>query len=132
VIFHDDNRYDGLAGRFFCPNKQILLLSGDGSFGFTITELEAALRQKLPFVAVVANDMCWGIVTVGQRKFCGEDGVIASKTSEIHFDKVADAFGANGIKIEDPRELRKAILEGFSSTRPTIINVPICVAGPFL
>jgi len=120
-----------MAARLVFPSKRILLLSGDGSFGFTITELEAALRQELPFVAVVANDKSWGIVTVGQRRFCGEEGVIASTTSEIRFDRVAEAFGVNGVRVEDPKELGRVILEGFSSTRPTIINVPICVAAPF-
>jgi len=120
-----------IAAKFTFPNKRVLLLSGDGSFGFTITELEVALRYKLPFVAVVANDACWGIAACFQRKFLGAEGVIATQTSEIRFDKVAEAFGAKGVQIEDPSELQSVILEGFSSQRPTIVNVPISIAGPY-
>ena len=108
----------------------MLLLSGDGAFGFTITEIESAVRQRLPFVAVVANDSAWGIVVCEQRRRFGEEGVVSSRTGVIRFDRVAEALGANGIRIEDPKELTSAIKEGFSADRPTIIDVPISIIGP--
>jgi acetolactate synthase-1/2/3 large subunit len=57
-----------MAVRSLYPDKPILLLSGDGSATFTIAELEAATRQKLPFVCVVADDSAWGIVISMSRR----------------------------------------------------------------
>ncbi|MGQ9781769.1 MAG: thiamine pyrophosphate-binding protein, partial [Nitrososphaeria archaeon] len=120
-----------MAAKLTFPDKKVLLLSGDGSFGFTITELEAAIRQRLPFVAVVANDSSWGIALCAQKKSYGGEGTIATKTSEIRFDKIAEAFGAFGINVEEPKKIKDIVREGFARDRPTVINVPISVAGPY-
>jgi acetolactate synthase-1/2/3 large subunit len=119
-----------MAAKLAYPNRPVLLLSGDGAFGFTVTELESAVRQGLPFVAVVANDAAWGIVVSGQLNVWGEEGVIASRIGVIRFDQVAEALGANGLRIENLEELAPAIRRGFSADRPTVIDVPISVGGP--
>ncbi len=119
-----------MAARLVYPDRRVLLLSGDGSFGFTVAELESAVRQKLPFVAVVANDCAWGIVVSGQLSQCGEEGVTASRFGAIRYDRVAEAFGAIGVHIDDIDDLPSAIEDGFSAGRPTVIDVPISVCGP--
>ena len=119
-----------MAAKLAYPDRPVLLLSGDGAFGFTVTELESAVRQGLPFVVVVANDEAWGIVVCGQLKEWGEEGVIASRLGAIRFDRVAEALGANGLRIENQEELAPAIRRGFSAGRPTVIDVPISVGGP--
>jgi len=119
-----------MAAKLAYPNRNVLLLSGDGAFGFTLTELESAVRQNLPFVAVIANDSAWGIVISDQRRAFGEEGVICSKVGAIRFDQVAEALGANGLRVEDPSELTEAIRTGFSADRPTVIDVPTSVGGP--
>jgi len=117
-----------MAARVAYPERPVLLLSGDGAFGFTIAELESAVRQNLPFVAVVANDSAWGIVVCGQRKSFG--GTVASETGEIRFDKVAEGLGAKGLRVTTPKELTRAIETGFDETIPTVIDVPIQVLAP--
>ncbi len=117
-----------MGARLAEPDKPILLLSGDGAFGFTITELESAVRQDLPFVAVVANDSGWGIVVCGQRQAWGS--TVACETCEIRFDQVAEALGAKGMRINKPSRLTTAIKEAFSDGVPTVIDVPIQVYSP--
>ena len=119
-----------MAARLAHPNRPVLLLSGDGAFSFTLAEIETAVRHDLPFVAVVANDNAWGIVVSTQRARYEEKGVLASRFGDIRFDKVAEALGARGLRVNDPKELRRAVEEGFSSGTPTIIDVPISVLGP--
>jgi len=119
-----------MAAKLAFPERRVLLLSGDGAFGFTTAELESAARQGLPFVAVVANDRAWGIVVSGQAQSFGEGGVIASRTGAIRYDEVARGFGANGVRAESARELQDAIRKGFASGLPTVIDVPIAVSGP--
>jgi len=119
-----------MAARLVYPDRPVLLLSGDGAFSFTLAEIESAVRHDLPFVAVVANDSAWGIVVSTQRSGHGKDGVLASKFGDIQFGKIAEALGARGLRVNDPRELRRSIEEGFSSKVPMIIDVPISVLGP--
>jgi len=119
-----------MAARIAYPDRPVLLLSGDGAFGFAVAELESAVRQGLPFVAVVANDAAWGIVVSDQRRRFGDEGVTSSKLGAIRFDEVARAFGAYGMRIENPAELTTVIREGFSADRPTVIDVPTSLGGP--
>jgi len=118
-----------MGARLAYPDRPILLLSGDGAFGFTPTELESAARQGLPFVAVVANDSAWGIVVCGQRdQWKGR--TLASQTSEIRFDRVANALGAKGVRVRDAHSLAAAIKAGFKRKIPTVIDVPIRICSP--
>jgi len=107
------------------PGKPVLLLSGDGSAGFTITEIETALRFGTPYVAVIAHDSAWGIVVDGQPK--GRQ--VASHLGEIRFDKVAEALGARGVFIEHPSQLEPAIAEGLKLDTVTVIHVPTMQVG---
>jgi acetolactate synthase-1/2/3 large subunit len=118
-----------MGARLAFPERPILLLSGDGAFGFTVTELESAVRQDLPFVAVVANDSGWGIVVCGQKEAWG-GSTVASETREIRFDMIADAVGAKGLRVKDPAQLTRAIKAGFKERVPTVIDVPIRVLSP--
>ena len=117
-----------MAVRSLYPEEPILVLSGDGSATFTIAELETATRQGLPFVCVIADDRAWGIVVSNMRKM-GKP-MVGAKLGPIRFDRVAQGFGACGLRIEDPRELPQAIREGFRADRPTLIHVPIRIGGP--
>ncbi|MBO3802345.1 MAG: thiamine pyrophosphate-binding protein [Candidatus Brockarchaeota archaeon] len=119
-----------MAAKLAYPERKVLLLSGDGAFGFTITELESAARQGLPFVAVVANDQAWGIVVSGQMQASGEEGVIASRLGPTRYDEVAKAFGLVGVRAGSVEELASAIRKGFESKLPTVIDVPILQGGP--
>jgi acetolactate synthase-1/2/3 large subunit len=107
------------------PDKPVLLLSGDGSAGFTVTEIETALRFNTPYVAVVAHDSAWGIVADGQRN----DRRVASEFGVIRFDKVAEALGARGVFIENPNDLYPAIERGLKEETVTFIHVPTQLAG---
>jgi acetolactate synthase-1/2/3 large subunit len=117
-----------MAVRSLYPKDPILVLSGDGSATFTIAELETASRQGLPFVCVIADDQAWGIVVSNMRKM-GKP-MLGAKLGPIRFDRVAEGFGARGLRIEDIRELPQAVREGFQADRPTLIHVPIKTGGP--
>lgn len=119
-----------IGAKLAFPDKRVLLLSGDGAFGFTLGELYTAIKHGIHFVAVVAVDEAWGIVVSSQKRLVGEDGVIASYLPNIRYDKVAEAFGAKGFFVEDAVSLKKAIIEGFNCKRPVVIHVPIVWGGP--
>jgi len=119
-----------MAARLAYPDRPVLLISGDGSFGFTTTELESAVRQKLPFVAVVANDKTWGIAASVQHNRYGDEGIIATRLGAIRYDKLAEACGAQGLQAHNTEELKRAIQQGFSAPVPVVIDVPITTLAP--
>lgn len=117
-----------IGARLAYPERNVLLLSGDGAIGFNIMDIESAVRQELPFVVVVADDGAWGIVASGQMAQMGE--AIASTFSEVDYASLARALGAHGVNIDEPDELPHAIREGFASKRVTLIHVRIAIGGP--
>jgi thiamine pyrophosphate-dependent acetolactate synthase large subunit-like protein len=116
------------AVRSLYPKRPVLLLSGDGSATFTLAEIEPAVRQNLPYVAVVADDSAWGIVVSGCRK--REQPPVACQLGPLDFAKVAEGFGARGVRVENPMKLPAAIHAGFESGQVTVIHCPVCLGGP--
>ena len=119
-----------IGARMAYPDRPILLLSGDGAFGFTIGELETAVKHSAPFVVVLADDRAWGIVVSGQRAAYGPEGILASRMAEVRYDQVAEAFGARGIRAETPEALAEAIGSALTADETTIIHTPIAIGGP--
>ncbi len=117
-----------IAAKLLYPERPVILLSGDGSIGFTMAEFEIAVRHKVPIVVIVADDQAWGIVVSGQRRSLGEP--IASILGPVDYVKVAQGFGARGILVEKPEGLTPAIRQALASGQPTMIEVPCAVLGP--
>ena len=116
------------AVRSLRPEADVLLLSGDGASTFTIAEIETAVRQNLPYVAIIADDSAWGIVVSGSNKRSEEP--VASKLGPIDYCKVAEGFGARAVRITDIGNLSACIQEGFDSKKVTILHVPMATLGP--
>jgi len=117
-----------IAAKLLHPDRPVLLLSGDGAIGFTIAELETAVRHKVPIVVVVADDQAWGIVASGQKRSMGEP--IASILGPVDYAKVAQGFGARGILAETPQAITAATRQALASGQPTLIEVPLALLGP--
>jgi acetolactate synthase-1/2/3 large subunit len=109
-----------MAAKSARPEKPVLLLSGDGSGGFTLGDIQTAVRFGIPYVAVIAHDSAWGIVVDEQP----EGRIAGSKLGEIRFDRVAQALGAEGVYIERAGQIAPAIDSGLTAKIPTFIHVP--------
>ena len=110
------------------PDRRVLLLSGDGAIGFTLTELASAARQELPFVCVLADDCAWGIVVSGQEPAYG--CTVACEIGGIDYVQVANGLGAEGVRVERADEIAPAIERGFASGKRTLVHVPTVRGGP--
>jgi acetolactate synthase-1/2/3 large subunit len=117
-----------MAARLAYPERPIILLSGDGAFTFTISELETARRQGLNFVAMVADDEAWGITLSGQTRDFGQG--MASELGPIRFDLVAEGFGCHGVRVTTEAELLRALREGLAANRLTVVHAPIVRSSP--
>ena len=124
----------GIAGamgaRLARPEGRIILLTGDGAAHFGLAELEAAVRQDLQFVGIVADDRAWGIVVTEQKAVYGEEGVIASSIGEVAYAGLATSYGARGAYTETLSELRWELERSLTLPSPTIIHAPILTGGP--
>ena len=117
-----------MGARLVYPDRPVILLSGDGAFTFAPAEIECAVRQRLPFVAIVADDQAWGITRAGHEAKFGE--AISSTLGAVDFAKMAEAFGARGVKAETPDAIREAVSAGLASREVTVIHVPIVGGNP--
>jgi len=117
-----------MAARLTYPDRPVILLSGDGSIGFTIAELESAARQRLGFALVLADDRAWGIVLTGHEANYG--GGITAELSQVDYAGLAVAFGARGVKINQANEIAPAIAGAAAGSVPTLIHVPTARSNP--
>jgi acetolactate synthase-1/2/3 large subunit len=121
----------GLAARLAKPDKQILLLYGDGSFGFNGMEVDTAVRLNLPMVIVIGNDGGWGQMRSGTEMMGLSEEVagVAVDLGFTHYEKMVEALGGVGIYVEHPSEIRPALERAFECGRPACINVKIDPQG---
>ena len=117
-----------IAAKLRHPQSPVILLSGDGSAGFTMAELEVAVRYNTTFVMVFADDGGWGIVTAGQTKKYGR--AISSHLGPIRYDLVAEGFGAKGVCASNEQEVATALRDALAGDRPTVIHVPTSPCSP--
>jgi acetolactate synthase-1/2/3 large subunit len=117
-----------LAAAALYPERPVILLSGDGSFTFTVAELECASRQGLKFVALVADDEQWGISVTGHLRNHGRP--LYSLLGPARLDKVAEGFGCCGMRVERKEDLIPALREALSEQRPTVIQVLMVPGSP--
>jgi acetolactate synthase-1/2/3 large subunit len=110
------------------PERPVILLSGDGAFTFTVAELECAVRQKLHFVAIVADDQAWGITQSGHLKQFGH--AISSSLGPIAFDRLADSLGAHGASAGTPASLLAEIQRALKTRQVTVIHAQIVGGNP--
>ena len=112
-----------MAARFVYPNKRIISMSGDGGFLFSAMELETAVRHKLHFIHFVWRDGSYNMVKEQElMKYQRESGVEFGKVDLVSF---ADAFGAKGYQLNDPKDFSAIFEEGSNQSVPVLIDVPI-------
>jgi len=117
-----------MAARLAFPRRPVILLSGDGAFTFNVADIESAVRQHLPFVAIVADDQAWGITRAGHLRQFGEP--IASSLGPIAFDDLARALGARGVRAVDPESLTFELRTALDRPEVAVIHAPIAGGNP--
>lgn len=105
------------------PDRHVVALMGDGSFGLTGIEFDTAVRHNLPIVVVIANDAGWGEVRDGQRRRFGEERIAGTELNSTSYDDLARALGGHGERVERAEELAGALERSFASGKPAIVNV---------
>ena len=105
----------GIGAQLAKPDKQVLVLHGDGSMGMNAMELDTCVRHNIPVVTVISNNAGWTARTPDRRKPGRELGF-------TNFDGMARELGAYGERVEDPNEIKPALQRAFDSGKPAVIN----------
>ena len=122
-----------LAARVAEQNDPVLTIMGDGTFGFHMAEFDTALRNDIPFVAVVGNDACWNAEHQIQIRDYGENRAHACELLPARYDQVVEAMGGYGEHVTRAEDVAGAIERAYASGKPACVNVMIqSVAAPIV
>ncbi|OBK10368.1 acetolactate synthase [Mycobacterium asiaticum] len=111
-----------LAAKLACPDRQVVLLQGDGAFGFSGMEWDTLVRHNVPVVSVVGNNGIWGLEKHPMEALYGYS-VVAELRPGTRYDEVVRALGGHGELVSTPVELRPALERAFASGLPAVVNV---------
>ncbi len=114
-----------LAARVAKPDVPVILVMGDGTFGFHPAEIDTAVRYDLPFVGVVGNDARWNAEYQIQLRDYGPNRLIGCELLPTRYDRVAAAFGGHGEFVTSADEMAPAARRALASGLPACINVTI-------
>jgi acetolactate synthase I/II/III large subunit len=111
-----------LAAKLAHPERQVVLLLGDGAFGFSGMEFDTLARHGVNAVGVMGNNGIWGLEKHPMEFLYGYS-VAADLVPERRYDQVVEALGGHGELVRAPDELKPALLRAFESGRPALVNV---------
>jgi acetolactate synthase-1/2/3 large subunit len=111
-----------MAARLAHPDRQVVVMMGDGAAGFSLLDVDSLVRHGLPVVIVVGNNGCWALEKFPMTKLYGYH-VAAELRPETRYDQVVAALGGAGETVSDARQIAPALARAFSSDVPYLVNV---------
>jgi len=137
ILRNDRRMINGVAGsigsslpmasgaRVVEKKAPVFAVLGDGTFGFHMSEIETAVRLKLPYVAIVGTDCRWNAEYNLQVRDYGPNRTHGCELNPTRYDLVATALGGHGELVTNADELSGAIERSLASGKPAVINVMI-------
>ena len=102
--------------------KRTVLFTGDGSFGMNLNELATAVSQSIPLVIIIMNNGVLGMVRQWQKIFYNEHYSSTTLNRATDFVKLAEAFGATGMRASTKAEFDECIKKAFSTDSTVLID----------
>ncbi len=106
----------GLGAKVAKPGTQVIVLSGDGSFGMNGMEIDTMVRHNIPALIVISNNGGWagqGVMNAGRD------------LGFSRYDEMAKVFGAHGEFVEKPEDIRPALERAAASGKPAVVNIVV-------
>jgi acetolactate synthase-1/2/3 large subunit len=111
-----------MAARVAHPDRQVVVMLGDGAAGFSLMDADSLVRHDLPVVIVVGNNGIWGLEKHPMQAIYGYD-VAADLQPGCRYDQVVAALGGAGEMVTSPDDLGPALDRAFASGVPYVVNV---------
>ncbi|MFV1968201.1 MAG: thiamine pyrophosphate-binding protein [Pirellulaceae bacterium] len=111
-----------LGAKAAFPQRQVVAVAGDGGFLMTSQELACAVQEKLPVITIVINDRCLSAIKgIQKRSFDGR--YIAVDLVNPDFVRLAEAYGALGLRVQALEEFEPALHQALEADRPALIEI---------
>ena len=111
-----------LAAKLAHPGRQVVLLVGDGAFGFSGMEFDTLARHGVNVVGVMGNNGIWALEKHPMEFLYGYS-VAAELRPATRYDQVVTALGGHGELVERPADLKPALARAFEAGKPALVNV---------
>ena len=117
-----------IGGKIAAPDRPVLALIGDGGFLYSSQELATCMRHNIKFPVIVNNDEAYGVISYLQReKFHTE---YESRIANPDFVALAEAYGANAVRVDSPISLGKAVENALESGDMWVIELAATFREP--
>ncbi|MFH1538261.1 MAG: thiamine pyrophosphate-dependent enzyme, partial [bacterium] len=114
----------GIAAKLLKPETKVVTIIGDGDVMMTFQDIETAVREKIPMKMFILNDNAYRVLLFRQKiQFTGR--ILGTTHGNPDFARLADAFGARGVRLEEPDDVEPAVREAMETEEPTIVDVII-------
>ena len=110
-----------LAAKLARPDRQVVLLQGDGAFGFSGMEWDTLVRHGVHVVSIVGNNGIWALEKHPMEMLYGYS-VVADLRPGTRYDEVVRALGGHGELVSRPQDLQPALRRAFESGVPAVVN----------
>lgn len=114
-----------LGAKTGCPEKLVVNIAGDGCFRMNMNEIATAVRYQIPVIQVVVNNHVLGMVRQWQDLFYEKRYSSTVIEDAVDFVKLAEAMGAEGIRVTTREEFEKAFTRALELNRPIVIDCQI-------
>jgi acetolactate synthase-1/2/3 large subunit len=111
-----------LAAKLAHPDRQVVLLLGDGAFGFSGMEYDTLARHGVDVVGVMGNNGIWALEKHPMEFLYGYS-VAAELRPGTRYDRMVEALGGHGELVERPEDVKGALERAFGAGRPALVNV---------
>ncbi len=119
----------GLGAAIGCsfakPDKQVVLFTGDGSFGMNLNELATAVKQNCNIVIILMNNGVLGMVRQWQKAMFNKRYSATTLERQTDFVKLAEAFGAKGYKVDSHDEVMPTLCSAFKDGGTVVVDITI-------
>lgn len=112
----------GIAAALAAPDRQVAVVTGDGSFGFNAIEIDTAARHKAPVVFIIANNGAWNIEVYDQQTRFGK--LVGTELEFSDYAAMGRAFGLHAERVELQGELAGALERAFDNA-PALLDVVV-------
>jgi len=114
-----------IGAKVACPDRAVMDIAGDGSFIMSEQELACSVNENIPVTVIVLNNSILGMVAQWQRMLYKRRYMAVHLGKTPDFVKLAEAYGAQGLRATSIEEFRKAVKTALTSKVTTVIDVPI-------
>lgn len=113
----------GVAAALLHPDRQVVVVSGDGAFGINAMEIDSAKRHGAKVVFIIANNAAWNIERLDQEMNYG-GRVVGTTLAWSDYAGMARAFGLHGERVTEPARLAGALVDAFANA-PALVDVVV-------